>query len=151
MTQPSTSATHRTFEKIANGRYQVLQEDGKVIGTVRSESAYWWAYDLQGDKIQGGQATAQLAAALLPGIPSYVCEICGEDGETCAHSLNPKQTVTITVELDGEGAALDTGRQLLVRADALERSFKFAAEGAPVRRTIANLRAVAAALMAQAG
>lgn len=53
-----------TFVKIQPGRHQVLLF-GKPIGTVRYEAACWWAYDLQGDKIQGGHGTARQAASFL--------------------------------------------------------------------------------------
>lgn len=64
MTQP-TATPVRTLQQAAKGRALVI-ENGQQIGSVRYESAHWWAYDLQGNPVSGGYGIASQAAAQLP-------------------------------------------------------------------------------------
>lgn len=107
MTQTATPAA-RTFDKIQNGRYQVMQ-DGKPVGVVQYESAYWWAYDLQGDRIPvtGGYASAQEAAAQIPA-PAVVDTrpLPGQPAQPISQPISQPVRYTSEREIDREVARI---------------------------------------------
>jgi hypothetical protein len=67
---------------------------------------------------------------------------------TREYDAAPTTPVTVTVELSGPDAVADTARHVTIEADRLERAFRHATPDASIRVTIANLRALAAALTA---
>lgn len=99
MTQTSSPAA-RTLDKIQKGRYQVMV-DGQPVGVVRYESAYWWSYDLQGDRVPmtGGYITAREAAEKIPAPAPVVADTRPVPGKPVFPVSQPVR-YTSTVEID---------------------------------------------------